>query len=197
MKAAPVMRALEERGAQQTLVHTGQHYDANMSDVFFAQLAMAAPDVNLEAGSGSHAKQTADIMSRFEPVVLERNPDVVVVYGDVNSTVAADVGVLETNGSCRPRGSGAALLRSHDAGRGEPLGNRPTGGPLVHAFRGRRYEFATRGRFSEKIHLVGNVMIDSLVRLLPVAERQKMNGLPPRYALVTLHRPSNVDDPRV
>ena len=69
MKAAPVMRALRERGAQQTLVHTGQHYDANMSDVFFTQLAMPAPDVNLEVGSGSHAKQTADIMSRFEPVV--------------------------------------------------------------------------------------------------------------------------------
>src|SRR6266478_2511402 len=89
MKAAPVMRALRDRGAQQTLVHTGQHYDANMSDVFFTQLAMPAPDVNLEVGSGSHAKQTADIMSRFEPVVLERKPDVVLVYGDVNSTVAA------------------------------------------------------------------------------------------------------------
>ena len=89
MKAAPVMRALREKGAQQTLVHTGQHYDANMSDVFFTQLAMPAPDVNLEVGSGSHAKQTADIMSRFEPVVLERKPDVVLVYGDVNSTVAA------------------------------------------------------------------------------------------------------------
>lgn len=89
MKAAPVMRSLRDRGAQQTLVHTGQHYDANMSDVFFTQLAMPAPDVNLEAGSGSHAKQTAEIMSRFEPVVLEHKPDVVLVYGDVNSTVAA------------------------------------------------------------------------------------------------------------
>src|SRR5262249_17461362 len=89
MKAAPVMRALREKGVRQTLVHTGQHYDANMSDVFFAQLAMPAADVNLEVGSGSHAKQTADIMSRFEPVLLERNPDVVLVYGDVNSTVAA------------------------------------------------------------------------------------------------------------
>src|SRR5689334_7386105 len=89
MKAAPVLRALASCGIQQTLVHTGQHYDANMSDVFFEQLAMPAPDVNLEVGSGSHAQQTAQIMSKFEPVVLERKPDFVLVYGDVNSTVAA------------------------------------------------------------------------------------------------------------
>jgi len=75
MKAAPVIRALRQRGFRQTLVHTGQHYDANMSEVFFTQLAMPAPDVNLEVGSGSHASQTADIMARFEPVVLERRPD--------------------------------------------------------------------------------------------------------------------------
>ena len=89
MKVAPVMRALEGHGAAQTLVHTGQHYDANMSDGFFAQLAMRVPDVNLEVGSGSHAVQTADIMRRFELVLLERKPDLVLVYGDVNSTVAA------------------------------------------------------------------------------------------------------------
>src|SRR4030095_10079528 len=89
MKVAPVFRALRDNGAQQTLVHTGQHYDANMSDIFFTQLAMPEPDVNLEVGSGSHAKQTADIMARFEPIVLERTPDIVLVYGDVNSTVAA------------------------------------------------------------------------------------------------------------
>ena len=90
MKAAPVLRALAaHHGTTQTLVHTGQHYDANMSDVFFQQLNMPAPDVNLEVGSGSHAQQTADIIRRFEPVVLERKPDIVLVYGDVNSTVAA------------------------------------------------------------------------------------------------------------
>ena len=82
MKAAPVMRALQDRNVQQTLVHTGQHYDANMSDVFFTQLAMPKPDVHLGVGSGSHAKQTAEVMTRFEPVVLERKPDVVLVYGD-------------------------------------------------------------------------------------------------------------------
>src|ERR1700739_664784 len=89
MKAAPVLRALQTAGARQTLVHTGQHYDANMSEVFFTQLGMPAPHVNLEVGSGSHAAQTAAILARFEPVIEERRPDVVLVYGDVNSTVAA------------------------------------------------------------------------------------------------------------
>ncbi|MFY9947138.1 MAG: UDP-N-acetylglucosamine 2-epimerase, partial [Candidatus Sulfotelmatobacter sp.] len=90
MKAAPVLHALGRRPPiKQTLVHTGQHYDVNMSDVFFSQLEMPSPDVNLGVGSGSHAQQTAEVMSKFEPVVLERKPDVVLVYGDVNSTVAA------------------------------------------------------------------------------------------------------------
>jgi UDP-N-acetylglucosamine 2-epimerase (non-hydrolysing) len=88
MKAAPVMRALSNRrDVRQTLVHTGQHYDSNMSDVFFSQLDIPAPDVNLEVGSGSHARQTAEIMSRIEPVLLERKPDLVLVYGDVNSVL--------------------------------------------------------------------------------------------------------------
>ena len=89
MKAAPVIRALQQRAnIKQTLVHTGQHYDANMSGVFFAQLGIPEPDVNLEVGSGSHAEQTAAVMSRFEPVLLQKKPDIVLVYGDVNSTVA-------------------------------------------------------------------------------------------------------------
>src|SRR5260370_180987 len=90
MKVAPVMNALKTRKhVVQTLVHTGQHYDANMSDVFFEQLGIPAPDVNLAVGSGTQARQTAEIMTRFEPVLLDRKPDVVLVYGDVNSTVAA------------------------------------------------------------------------------------------------------------
>src|SRR5438270_13471172 len=89
MKAAPVLHALRKVGAKQTLVHTGQHYDFNMSEVFFSQLEIPAPDVNLGVGSGSHAQQPAEIMSRFESVVLELRPDCVLVYGDVNSTVAA------------------------------------------------------------------------------------------------------------
>lgn len=90
MKAAPVMQALARYdGVRQTFVHTGQHYDANMSEVFFRQLGMPQPDVNLAVGSGSQTRQTAEIMSRFEPVVLESKPDLVLVYGDVNSTMAA------------------------------------------------------------------------------------------------------------
>src|SRR4029077_8610436 len=90
MKVAPVMKALKTRKhVVQTLVHTGQHYDTNMSDVFFEQLAIPAPDVNLAAGPGRHGRQTADIVTRLEPVVLERKPDLVLVYGDVNSSVAA------------------------------------------------------------------------------------------------------------
>src|ERR1700729_696428 len=90
MKVAPLTRALAARpGVRQTLVHTGQHYDRNMSDVFFAELEIPEPDFNLEVGSGSHAAQTAEIMRRFEPVVTETRPDMVLVYGDVNSTVAA------------------------------------------------------------------------------------------------------------
>ena len=90
MKAAPVLRALKKRsGVRQTLVHTCQHYDKNLSDVFFSQLSMPQPDVDLEVGSGSHAVQTAEVMKRLESVVLERNPNVVLVYGDVNSTAAA------------------------------------------------------------------------------------------------------------
>src|SRR6185437_7965859 len=90
MKAAPVLLALQQQpNVKQTLVHTGQHYDANMSDVFFCQLGLPAPSVNLEVGSGSHAQQTAAVLSRFEAVVSEKRPDIVLVYGDVNSTVAA------------------------------------------------------------------------------------------------------------
>ena len=89
MKVAPVVNALKPYPKiKQTLIHTGQHYDTNMSDVFFQQLEIPAPDVNLGVGSGSHARQTAEIMTRFEPIVLERKPDLVLVYGDVNSTVA-------------------------------------------------------------------------------------------------------------
>ena len=91
MKVAPVYRSLAALGAEQILVHTGQHYDVNMSDVFFKELEIPPPDINLQVGSGSHAQQTAEIMQRFEPVPLEQKPDCVVVYGDINSTVAAGI----------------------------------------------------------------------------------------------------------
>ncbi len=191
MKVAPLMRALQPRGVLQTLVHTGQHYDANMSDVFFTQLAMAAPDLNLGVGSGSHAAQTAEIMTRFEPVLLERKPDLVLVYGDVNSTVAA--ALVCSKLSVRV-GHVEAGLRSFDRSMPEEINRLVTdqlADLLFTPSEDGDVNLQREGIAPEKIHRVGNVMIDTLVRLLPAAE--KMNGMPGRYVLVTLHRPSNVD----
>src|SRR5580700_9810947 len=193
MKAAPVMGALRERGVKQTLVHTGQHYDANMSDVFFLQLAMPEPDVNMGVGSGSHAKQTAEVMARFEPVVLERKPDVVLVYGDVNSTVAAALVCAKLLVSV---GHVEAGLRSFDRTMPEEI-NRLVTDQLADVLptpsEDGDVNLQKEGIPAERIFRVGNVMIDSLVRLLPAAQRQNRNRLPERYALVTLHRPANVD----
>ena len=193
MKSAPVLRALQTAGAQQTLVHTGQHYDANMSDVFFTQLGMPAPDVNLEVGSGSHAAQTAAIMTRFEPVVAERRPDVVLVYGDVNSTVAAALVCAKLQVRV---GHVEAGLRSFDRTMPEEINRLLTdqlADLLFTPSQDGDVNLADEGIPAERIHRVGNVMIDSLVRLLPSAQGSH-NGMPERYALVTLHRPSNVDD---
>ena len=195
MKAAPVLHALGRRPAiKQTLVHTGQHYDVNMSDVFFSQLEMPSPDVNLGVGSGSHAQQTAEIMSRFEPVVLERKPDVVLVYGDVNSTVAA--ALVSAKLGIRI-GHVEAGLRSFDWTMPEEI-NRVVTDRLADLLftpsEDGDVNLAHEGVPGKKIFRVGNVMIDSLVRLLPAAMRCPKNGFPERYALVTLHRPSNVDD---
>ena len=195
MKAAPVLHALGRRPPiKQTLVHTGQHYDVNMSDVFFSQLEMPSPDVNLGVGSGSHAQQTAEIMSRFEPVVLERKPDVVLVYGDVNSTVAA--ALVSAKLGIRI-GHVEAGLRSFDWTMPEEI-NRVVTDRLADLLftpsEDGDVNLAHEGVPGKKIFRVGNVMIDSLVRLLPAAMRCPKNGFPERYALVTLHRPSNVDD---
>jgi len=191
MKAAPVLRALAGRGARQTLVHTGQHYDANMSDVFFTELGMAAPDVNLEVGSGSHAAQTAEVMMRIERELIERKPDLVLVYGDVNSTMAA--ALVCSKLSIRV-GHVEAGLRSFDRTMPEEINRLVTdqlADVLFTPSEDGDANLRREGVAGEKIHRVGNVMIDTLVRLLPAAE--KMNGMPDRYALVTLHRPSNVD----
>lgn len=195
MKVAPVMRALGKRPTvEQILVHTGQHYDANMSDVFFRQLGIPAPDVNLAVGAGSHASQTAEIMTRFEPVVLERDPDLVLVYGDVNSTVAAALVCAKLR---VPVGHVEAGLRSFDRSMPEEVNRLVTDqlADLLFTPSGDGdLNLQREGIASEKIHCVGNVMIDSLVRLLPEASRGSTNGFPKAYALVTLHRPSNVDD---
>jgi UDP-N-acetylglucosamine 2-epimerase (non-hydrolysing) len=200
MKSAPVIRALGDRNSvSQTLVHTGQHYDPNMSDVFFQQLDMPAPDINLGVGSGSHAQQTAEIMKRFEPVVAERKPDVVLVYGDVNSTVAA---ALVCAKMLIPVGHVEAGLRSFDRSMPEEINRLLTdqiADMLFTPSADGDDNLLHEGIAPEKIRRVGNVMIDSLVRLLPVAKDSTiLTDLSLRarnYGLVTLHRPSNVDDP--
>lgn len=195
VKAAPVLRSLRERGVLQSLVHTGQHYDRNMSDVFFQQLEIPEPDVNLGVGSGSHAVQTAEIMQRFESVVLERKPDLTLVYGDVNSTVAA---ALVCAKLLVPIGHVEAGLRSFDRTMPEEINRIVTdrlSDVLFTPSEDGNENLKREGVPSERVHLVGNVMIDSLMQFLPAARRRPKNGFPEPFALVTLHRPSNVDDP--
>ncbi|MFY9673427.1 MAG: UDP-N-acetylglucosamine 2-epimerase (non-hydrolyzing) [Terriglobales bacterium] len=195
MKVAPVLSALKEHdGVKQTLVHTGQHYDVKMSDVFFDQLGIPAPDLNLAVGSGSHAKQTAEIMVRFEPVVVERKPDLVLVYGDVNSTVAATLVCAKLGVRV---GHVEAGLRSFDRSMPEEINRLVTdqlADLLFTPSEDGDENLRRQGIASDKIHRVGNVMIDSLVRLLPAAKLVAHRDLPRRYALVTLHRPANVDE---
>ncbi len=204
MKVAPVLNALKSHAqVAQTLVHTGQHYDANMSDVFFEQLGIPAPDVNLAVGSGSHARQTAEIMTRFEPVVLERQPDLVLVYGDVNSTVAAALVCAKLGVRV---GHVEAGLRSFDRTMPEEVNRLVTdqlADLLFTPSEDGDINLQHEGVAAQKIFRVGNVMIDSLVKLLPAAKAQNRDGGAVfgnrlsddrRYALVTLHRPANVDD---
>jgi UDP-N-acetylglucosamine 2-epimerase (non-hydrolysing) len=189
------MNALKTRKhVVQTLIHTGQHYDANMSDVFFEQLGIPAPNVNLAVGSGSPAWQTAEIMTRLEPVLLDGKPDVVLVYGDVNSTVAA--ALVGAKLGVRV-GHVEAGLRSFDRTMPEEINRLVTdqlADMLFTPSEDGDINLQKEGIPAERIFRVGNVMIDSLVRLLPAAQLQNRNRLPERYALVTLHRPANVDD---
>lgn len=198
MKAAPVLRELKRRfGRAQCLVHTGQHYDSNMSDVFFRQLEIQSPDENLNVGSGSHAKQTAEVMTRVEPVIRERKPDLVVVYGDVNSTLAATLVCAKLQ---IPIAHVEAGLRSFDRGMPEEINRIVTdrvADMLLTPSEDADANLIREGVDPAKIFRVGNVMIDTLMTLLPLAEALPKNGCPKRYALVTLHRPSNVDDPKV
>jgi UDP-N-acetylglucosamine 2-epimerase (non-hydrolysing) len=201
MKAAPVVRALSARGVHQTLVHTGQHYDAAMSDVFFRELRLPEPDVNLGVGSGSHAHQTAEVLSRLEPVLQERRPDLVLVYGDVNSTLAATLVCAKLLVRV---GHVEAGLRSGDRTMPEEVNRLVTdrlADLLFTPSPDGNDNLLREGVAAEKICLVGNVMIDTLVTLLPQARERGtvlraglgLDGQP--YALATLHRPSNVDQP--
>src|SRR2546427_812417 len=162
MKAAPVYRAVSARsGVKQTVIHTGQHYDNNMSEFFFSQLAMPVPNVNLGVGSGSHAQQTAEIMRRFESIVLERKPDMVVVYGDVNSTMAAALVCAKLQ---VPVAHVEAGLRSFDRTMPEEV-NRIVTDQLADLLfshcEDADINLQREGVSPAKIHNVGNVMIDS------------------------------------
>jgi UDP-N-acetylglucosamine 2-epimerase (non-hydrolysing) len=195
MKLAPVHRSLANiPSIDQVVVHTGQHYDFNMSDVFFQQLGIPSPGINLQVGSASHAKQTAEIMMRFESVAIDHRPDLVVVYGDVNSTVAA--ALVSSKLGIRVAHVEAGL-RSFDRSMPEEINRLLTDRLADLLFTpsedGNR-NLEREGVAPDKIHFVGNVMIDTLVRLLPLAQTESLGDLPRRFALVTLHRPSNVDD---
>lgn len=198
MKLAPVVRALEDRKrVRQTVVHTGQHYDPEMSAVFFEELELSRPDIDLGVGSGSHAEQTAGVMLRLEPVLRKARPDLVLVYGDVNSTLA---GALVAAKLRIPVGHVEAGLRSFDRTMPEELNRRLTDAVADLLFTPSRdagENLVREGIPASRIRFVGNVMIDTLIRFLPRAERPPEAADLDRYAFVTLHRPSNVDDPAV
>ncbi|WP_405539052.1 UDP-N-acetylglucosamine 2-epimerase (non-hydrolyzing) [Streptomyces sp. NBC_00075] len=201
MKIKPVMDALERRGAEVVLVHTGQHYDPAMNDVFFADLGIRPPDRFLGVGSGSHAEQTGRVMTAFEPLLGEVAPDIVVVVGDINSTLAC---ALVTAKAGPLLAHVEAGLRSRDWSMPEEVNRVATDrvsdyllAPSPDAAENLRAE----GYREDQIHLVGNVMIDTLLANLErarasdvLAEHALTKG---EYGLVTLHRPANVDDPEV
>lgn len=199
MKLAPVARALAARGARHIIVHTGQHYDPEMSDAFFQDLHLPRPDHALEVGSGSHAKQTATIMERLEPVCLKERPDIVLVYGDVNSTVAAALVASKLGMAVAHVEAG---LRSRDRTMPEELNRIVTdhlADLLFAPSRDAVENLCHEGVPAERVQFVGNVMIDSLMVSLPGAralEAPHRHGLDAGgYTMVTLHRPANVDDP--
>jgi len=195
MKVAPVYRALAlYPNVIQQIVHTGQHYDFNMSEVFFQQLGIPTPDINLEAGSGTHARQTAEIMIRLEPVLLNQRPDWLLVYGDVNSTVAA---ALVCSKLGIRVGHVEAGLRSGDRSMPEEINRLITdqlSDVLFTPSQDGNSNLEKEGIAREKAYLVGNVMIDTLLHMLPAARASVDPALEPGYVLVTLHRPANVDD---
>ncbi len=194
MKVDPIIRNIDP-AFELRIVHTGQHYDHIMSQSFFDELELPRPDINLEVGSASITVQTATIMKRYEEVILRRMPDAVVVVGDVNSTLACslvavryDIPVIHVE----------AGLRSFDRDMPEEINRVLTdqlAGLLLITSSEARDNLLAEGKSSEMIRLVGNPMIDTLLRLLPIAMDSGEQLSEEHFALVTLHRPSNVDNP--
>jgi UDP-N-acetylglucosamine 2-epimerase (non-hydrolysing) len=202
MKIAPLMWEIQRRGdITAKLVHTGQHHDEKMSKLLFEQLRIPKPDIDLEVGSGSHAVQTAEVMKRLEPVVVEERPDAVLVVGDINSTlagaiVAAKLGV--------PVAHVEAGLRSFDRAMPEELNRLMTDAIsdwLLVSERSGVENLKREGAADERVFFVGNVMIDTLLATRqqfeqsPILSQLKLDKHDGKYAVVTLHRPSNVDNP--
>jgi len=200
MKIAPIQKELDERKIPNILLHTGQHYDDNMSKVFFDDLGMKEPDIYLGIGSGSHATQTAKVMVEFEQVCRQYDPSMVVVVGDVNSTLACSIVCAKENIPCAHVEAG---LRSFDRNMPEEI-NRiltDTVADILLTPSGDGDEnLLKEGVAQSRIFRVGNVMIDSLHSNLKIAESsniQKELQIDGNYILITLHRPSNVDDRKV
>ncbi len=197
MKVAPLVRAFEARGVAAPICHTGQHYDENMSRLFFDELGIPTPAVNLEVGSASHAAQTALVMQRFEPVLLESAPDLLIVVGDVNSTLACSLVASKLR---VPLAHVEAGLRSFDREMPEEI-NRLVADVLadvLYCSESSGVEnLRAEGIPAERIRLVGTVMIDTV---LAHRDRARATGARDRlapdgpYGVLTLHRPSNVDD---
>ncbi len=203
MKVAPILRALDAAGHESILVHTGQHYDAAMSDTFFSELGIKAPDFHLGVGTGSHAVQTAKIMEAFEPVLVKVHPQWVVVVGDVNSTMAATLVAskirTETHAHIAHVEAG---LRSNDWRMPEEINRLVTdtlADLLLTPSEDAAANLLAEGIPEARIRFVGNVMIDTLLSQLEIARATntlERLGLRKRhYVAATLHRPSNVDDP--
>jgi UDP-N-acetylglucosamine 2-epimerase (non-hydrolysing) len=200
MKIAPIVAAAKRRASdfQVTVVHTGQHYDAAMSDAFFRDLNLPAPDVYLGVGSGSHAAQTAAVMQKFEPVVLKEKPDWVVVVGDVNSTLACALVCAKLNIKVAHVEAG---LRSRDRSMPEEINRVLTdqiADLLLTPSKESSANLRAEGIPEARIRFVGNVMIDSLMAQIERAEAStiltRLKLPEKRYAVLTLHRPSNVDE---
>jgi UDP-N-acetylglucosamine 2-epimerase (non-hydrolysing) len=202
MKIDAVVRAMDAvPGLRPSIVHTGQHYDERMFKVLFDDLGLPRPDVDLEVGSGSHAMQTARIMERFEPVVLELRPDLVLVVGDVNSTVACGLVAVKLG---VPLGHVEAGLRSRDRAMPEEINRVVTDSIsdlLFVSEESGMVNLRREGVPEENLCFAGNVMIDTLLRHRDRAEESavldELRVEPGGYAVLTLHRPSNVDDPAV
>jgi UDP-N-acetylglucosamine 2-epimerase (non-hydrolysing) len=207
VKAAPVIAALSARRSRpgatdraQRVIHTGQHYDERMSEVFFRELGLPEPDTNLGVGSGSHAAQTAAIMVALEKEFIERSPELIVVYGDVNSTIAAALVAAKLH---IPVAHVEAGLRSFDMTMPEEVNRR-----LVDQLSTLLFvtspeaigHLAAEGVSVDRTHFVGNPMIDTLLAHLDSFDTEAVraaHGLPERYVVATLHRPANVDDPEI